>query len=316
MGSSFTIAGESPWRMMKPMNASTRGRLRSPTAAMALAAAFFALAALSPASEAAPSNFGMLALWDQSPRSYEGRVPSGSLVVIGPVQGVQRLDATQRANWKAVIRTIRSQGGQVLGYIAMGHGGVTQDQQASFAAVPLEIAAYRDILDGVDGFFFDQAGPDPMLAVKPDACETANTRWQGVRAHLSALNVGGTVVWNAGASGPNHCFLRSARAGEHVVSVDGPADDQRGGILDAHAREVADARQVKTWALIHSATPAHMQDVLKQTRTHYVYVTDGARTLSWGGPIWNHPPGYWGTDADARSERGCLRRVQAGAACD
>ncbi|WP_197507219.1 spherulation-specific family 4 protein [Mitsuaria sp. 7] len=258
----------------------------------------------------------MLALWDQSPRSYEGRVPPGSLVVIGPVQGVQRLDATQRANWKAVIRTIRLQGGKVLGYIAMGHGGVTQDQQASFAAVPLEIAAYRDVLDGVDGFFFDQAGPDPMIAGKPDACETANTRWQGVRAHLSALNVGGTVVWNAGAPGPNHCFLRSARAGEHVVSFDGPADDGRGQSFDAQARAVADTLQVNTWTLVHSATPAQMQDALKRARTHYVYVTDGARAFAWGGPVWNYPPGYWGTDSDPRSERGCLRRVQAGAACN
>lgn len=280
---------------------------------MALATA---LVALSPACEAAPSNFGMLALWDQSPRSYEGRVPPGSLVVIGPVEGVQRLDATQQANWKAVIRTIRSQGGKVLGYIAMGHGGVTQDQQASFAAVPLEITAYRDVLDGVDGFFFDQAGPDPMMAGKPDACETANTRWQGVRAHLSALNVGGTVVWNAGALGPNHCFLRSARAGEHVVSFDGPAGDERWRTPDAQARDVADSLRVNTWALIHSATPAQMQDALKRTRAHYVYVTDGARTLTWGGPVWNYPPRYWGTDADPRSERGCLRRVQAGAACD
>ncbi|WP_431286676.1 spherulation-specific family 4 protein [Roseateles chitinivorans] len=292
--------------MMKTMNTSTRLLIRSRTAAMALAVALISLAALSPACEAAPSNFGMLALWDQSPSSYEGRVPPGSLVVIGPVEGVQRLDATQRANWKAVIRTIRSQGGRALGYIAMGHGGVTQDQQASFAAVPREIAAYRDVLDGVDGFFFDQAGPDPMIAGKPDACETANARWQGVRTHLAALNVGGTVVWNAGASGPNHCFLRSARAGEHVVSIDGPADDVRAGALDVQAREVADTLQVQTWALIHSATPAQMQDALQRTRTHFVYVTDGARTLAWGGPVWNYPPSYWGTDADPRSERGCL----------
>ncbi|WP_431261898.1 spherulation-specific family 4 protein [Roseateles chitinivorans] len=315
MGTSFTIATKVA-RMMKPMSSSVRSLVRSRAAWMVLSAALVSLTALSPACEAAPSNFGMLALWDQSPRSYEGRVPPGSLVVIGPVQGVQRLDATQRANWKAVIRTIRSQGGKVLGYIAMGHGGVTQDQQASFAAVPLEIAAYRDVLDGVDGFFFDQAGPDPMIAGKPDACEIANARWQGVRAHLSALNVGGTVVWNAGASGPNHCFLRSARAGEHVVSFDGPADDERSRSPDAQAREVADTLRVNTWALIHSASPAQMQEALKRTRAHYVYVTDGARTLVWGGPVWNYPPSYWGTDADPRSERGCLRRVQAGAACD
>ncbi|WP_431257519.1 hypothetical protein ACQ86G_23215 [Roseateles chitinivorans] len=190
MGLSFTIATKVA-RMMKPMISSMRNWVRSRAASMVVTAALVSLAALSPACEAAPSNFGMLALWDQSPRSYEGRVPPGSLVVIGPVEGVQRLDATQRANWKTAIRTIRSQGGKVLGYIAMGHGGVTQDQQARFAAVPLEIAAYRDALDGVDGFFFDQAGPDPMIAAgKPDACETANARWQGVRAHLSALNAG------------------------------------------------------------------------------------------------------------------------------
>ncbi|WP_431257518.1 hypothetical protein ACQ86G_23210 [Roseateles chitinivorans] len=100
------------------------------------------------------------------------------------------------------------------------------------------------------------------------------------------------------------------------MSFDGPAEEGRGRALDAQAREVADSLQVKTWALIHSASPAQMQDALQRARTHYIYVTDGARTLAWGGPIWNYPPSYWGTDADPRSERGCLRRVQAGAACD
>jgi hypothetical protein len=65
---------------------------------------------------ATPTGFGMVAYWGETASTYGGQIPSGTQVVINPNSGATGLSASQITNWKAVIASIRAQGGKVLGY--------------------------------------------------------------------------------------------------------------------------------------------------------------------------------------------------------
>ncbi|MDH0864320.1 spherulation-specific family 4 protein [Mitsuaria sp. GD03876] len=268
---------------------------------------------------AAPGGFGMLAYWDKDPSAYRGRIPSGSLVVINPADGASGLGRDQVASWKAVIASIRAQGGKVLGYVPTGHDGSANDDQLRFKAIPAELSAYATALGGVDGYFFAQAAHEGPTVDDAKACAGTLAKWEKVRGLLTEAGVGGTMVWQAGRPGANGCFVRAAHGGEHVVVQEAAYADHLASAdaINGTVQTLAASMNVKTWVLVHSATQAQMQAALSASRADYFYVTSMYRNLAlpWGGPVWNHVPTYWGNDDDRASERGCLRRLRAGERC-
>lgn len=268
---------------------------------------------------AAPGGFGMLAYWDKDPRTYAGQIPAGSLVVINPNDGAAGLGRDQVASWRAVIASIRAQGGKALGYVATGGDGSTNDGQQRFKAIPSQLAAYGESLGGVDGFFFAEAVHEGPTVGDAQACSGTSEKWAKVRTLLGEAGAGGTLVWNAGRPGTNGCFVRAARPGEHVVVQEASYADHAASAaaLNGEVQNLAASSNVKTWVLVHSATQAEMQAALGASRADYFYATSTYRnvTLPWGGPIWNHVPTFWGPETDRTTERGCLRRLRAGERC-
>lgn len=268
---------------------------------------------------AAPTGFGMVAYWGETASTYGGQIPSGAHVVINPNSGATGLNASQVANWKAVIANIRAQGGKVLGYVATGYDANTADEVARYDAISANLTAYQSTLGGVDGYFFDEAAFDDATLTDTHKCNGTPTKWSAVRAKLAAAGSVGTVVWNAGWPGMNGCFVSAAQYGEHVVMYEAAYGDYANAAswLDGPVQNLAVSLGVKTWLLVHSATQAQMQATLKATAAHYVYVTSMTYnpSLPWGGPIWNYTPSYWGNETASGTERWCLNRLQAGASC-
>jgi hypothetical protein len=261
----------------------------------------------------------MLAYWDKDPGTYDGQIPAGSLVVINPNDGAMGLDREQAGKWRAVVASIRAQGGKVLGYVATGGDGSTNDGQMRFKAIPAQLGAYGNALGGVDGFFFAEAPHEGPAVSEAQACAATPAKWAKVRALLNEAGSGGTLVWNAGRPGANGCFVRAARPGEHVVVQEASYADHvaSDAWINGELPSLAASSNVKTWVLIHSATRAEMQAALAASRADYLYVTSTYRNvnLPWGGPIWNHVPAFWGPETDRTSERGCLGRLRAGERC-
>lgn len=264
---------------------------------------------------AAPSGFGMVAYWGETPSTYGGQIPSGAYVVINPNSGATGLSASQVTNWKGVIANIRAQGGKVLGYVATGYDMNTTDELARYSAISDNLTAYQSTLGGVDGYFFDEAAYDDASLTDTQKCNGTPTKWSAVRAKVAS----GTVVWNAGWPGASGCFVSAAQYGEHVVMYEAAYSDYANAAswLDGPVQNLAASLGVKTWLLVHSATQAQMQATLNATAANYVYVTSMTYDSSqaWGGPIWNYTPTYWGNETTSGSERWCLNRLKAGASC-
>lgn len=299
------------------MSARAASRTASRIGAMA-ALASAALGAVAPAA-AAPTGFGLIAYWGETPSTYGGQIPSGSYVVINPNSGAQGLNASQIANWKAVIANIRAQGGKVLGYVPTGYDANTADEQTRYNAIPAELAAYKNTLGGVDGFFFDEAAYDDAALSDAQKCSGTPSKWANVRSMVAGSGAGGIKVWNAGWPGASGCFVSAAQSGEHVVMYEAAYSDYLNAAswLNGDVQNLATSLNVKTWLLVHSATQAQMQATLKGTTANYVYVTSMTYnpSLPWGGPIWNYTPTYWGSDTASGTERWCLKSLKGGGSC-
>jgi hypothetical protein len=267
-----------------------------------------------------PVNFGMVAYWGDVASTYGGQIPSGAYVVINPNSGALGLSPRQVENYKAVIASIGRQGGKVLGYVPTGYDQNTADERTRYAAIDSQVRAYKHALGGVDGYFFDEAAFDDSALNEGQKCGGTVAKWRSVRATLAMVGEHAALnVWNAGWPGPNACFIGAAQAGEHAVMYEAGHADYAGraGWLNGPVQSVANAAGVKTWVLVHSASQAQMQQVLKNTAANYVYVTSMThnRTLPWGGPIWNYTPSYWGNATQAGSERWCLKHLKDGGSC-
>lgn len=268
---------------------------------------------------AAPTGFGMVAYWGETPSTYGGQIPSGAHVVINPNSGATGLSASQISNWKGVIANIRAQGGKVLGYVATGYDSNTADELARYNAIDANLTAYKATLGGVDGFFFDEAAFDDAALTDAQKCNGTGPKFSAIRAKMAATGTGGTVVWNAGWPGASSCFVGAASSGEHIVIYEAAYADylNAAGWLNGGVQSYAASLGVKTWLLVHSATQAQMQATLKGSAAHYVYVTSMSYnpSLPWGGPIWNYTPTYWGNNSLSGSERWCLNSLKTGGSC-
>ncbi len=268
---------------------------------------------------AAPTSFGLVAYWGETASTYGGQVPSGAYVVINPNSGATGLNASQVTNYKAVIANIRAQGGKVLGYVATGYNTNTTDEVARYNAISAHLTAYKTTLGGVDGFFFDEAAYDDAALTDAQKCSGTPPKWSAVRAKISAAGTGGTVVWNAGWPGASSCFVSAATYGEHIVMYEAGYADyvNAASWLNGGVQNLATSLGVKTWLLVHSATQAQMQAMLKGTTANYVFVTSMTYnpSLPWGGPIWNYTPTYWGNETLSGSERWCLKSLKTGGTC-
>ncbi|MDQ1924837.1 spherulation-specific family 4 protein [Massilia pseudoviolaceinigra] len=292
---------------------------------LAIAASVLTAAALSTApgmahAGAGTVNFGMVAYWGEVASTYGGQIPSGAYVVINPNSGALGLSPRQMENYKAVIANIRSQGGKVLGYVATGYDQNTMEEKTRYAAIDGNVRAYKHALGGVDGYFFDEAAFDDSALSEPRKCDGTVAKWRAIRATLGMVGEHAALtVWNAGWPGTNACFIGAAQAGEHAVMYEAGYADyaSRASWLNGPVQSVANAAGVKTWVLVHSANQAQMQQVVKTTAAHYVYVTSMThnRTLPWGGPIWNYTASYWGNATHAGSERWCLKNLKDGGSC-
>ncbi|WP_431103903.1 spherulation-specific family 4 protein [Roseateles noduli] len=278
-----------------------------------------AAAGVATTATAAPTGFGLIAYWGETASTYGGQVPLGSYVVINPNSGAQGLSASQITNWKAVIASIRAQGGKVLGYVPTGYDRNTADELTRYNAIPTELSAYKNTLGGVDGFFFDEAAHDDASLTDAQKCSGTPSKWANVRSMVSGSGAGGIKVWNAGWPGASGCFVSAAQSGEHIVMYEAAYADYLNGAswLNGDVQNLATSLNVKTWLLIHSATQAQMQATLKGTTANYVYVTSMTYnpSLPWGGPIWNYTPTYWGNDTTSGTERWCLKSLKSGGNC-
>ncbi len=289
------------------------------TRSTGLATAVAAAALSAGLAQAAPTGFGMVAYWGETASTYGGQIPSGSYVVINPNSGALGLSASQITNWKAVIASIRAQGGKVLGYVATGYDANTADELSRYNAISSELTAYKSSLGGVDGYFFDEAAFDDASLSDTQKCSGTPGKWANVRAKVAAAGTGGTLVWNAGWPGASGCFISAAQAQEHVVMYEAAYSDYLNGAswLNGDVQNLANSLNVKTWLLVHSATQAQMQATIKGTTANYVYVTSMTYnpSLPWGGPIWNYTPTYWGNNTLSGSERWCLNSLKTGGSC-
>ncbi len=268
---------------------------------------------------AAPTGFGMVAYWGETPSTYGGQIPSGAYVVINPNSGATGLTGSQVTNWKGVIASIRAQGGKVLGYVATGYDHNTADELARYNAIDANLTAYKSTLGGVDGYFFDEAAFDDAALTDTQKCNGTPPKWSAIRAKMSSAGTGGTVVWNAGWPGASSCFVGAASYGEHVVIYEAAYADYLNAAswLNGGVQSYAASLGVKTWLLVHSATQAQMQATLKGSAANYVYATSMTYnpSLPWGGPIWNYTPTYWGNETLSGSERWCLKSLKSGGSC-
>ena len=268
---------------------------------------------------AAPTGFGMVAYWGETASTYGGQIQSGAYVVINPNSGSTGLSASQVTNWKAVIASIRAQGGKVLGYVATGYNYNTADELARYNAINANLAAYQSTLGGVDGFFFDEAAFDDAALTDAQKCNGTPSKFSAVRAKMAATGTSGTVVWNAGWPGASSCFVNAASYGEHLVIYEAKYSDYVAAAswLNGGVQSLAASLGVKTWLLVHSATQAEMRTTLKGSAANYVYATSMTYnpSLPWGGPIWNYTPTYWGNNGLNGSERWCLNSLKTGGSC-
>jgi len=268
---------------------------------------------------ATPTGFGMVAYWGETASTYGGQIPSGTQVVINPNSGATGLSASQITNWKAVIASIRAQGGKVLGYVATGYDYNTADELARYNAINANLTAYKTTLGGVDGFFFDEAAFDDAALTDAQKCSGTGPKFSAVRAKMAATGTSGTVVWNAGWPGASSCFVNAASYGEHLVIYEARYSDYVAAAswLNGGVQSLAASLGVKTWLLVHSATQAEMRLTLKGSAANYVYATSMTYNpaLPWGGPVWNYTPTYWGNETLSGSERWCLKSLKTGGTC-
>jgi hypothetical protein len=275
--------------------------------------------ALPAALPAAPAGFGMVPYWGDLPGAYAGQIPKGAYVVINPDSGALKLSSSVVSNYKAIIKSIRDQGGKVLGYVPTGYAQLKSDEQQRYNAISDNLKAYKSTLGGVDGFFFDEAAAEGSGVSDKQACANTVTKWPAVRSKMSGAGVSGVVVWNTGWSGDGQCYIATAKSGEHVVVLEDSYKvyQANAAYLNQMVQKQADSRGVKTWVLLHSATQSNMKTALNETTASYVYVTSVMEDKSkpWGGPIWNSTPSYWGNETKSGSERWCFRTLAGGGSC-
>lgn len=109
---------------------------------------------------AMPSSFGVPAYWDGPANTYSGQVPKGAYIVINPNSGALKLSSADITRYKAIIASIRRQGGLALGYVPTGYAQITSAQRTRYSNIAANLAAYKTTLGGVDGIFFDEAAWD------------------------------------------------------------------------------------------------------------------------------------------------------------
>jgi hypothetical protein len=271
----------------------------------------------------APIAFGMPAYWRYSPAAYDNRIPKGAYVVINPASGIVNpktrqlsISSSELQSWRAVIATIHSQGAKVLGYVPTGYAQLDQEAMDRYMAIGANLREYKN-LGGVDGIFFDEAVYEDENSKRNSISETSkcqNTpnKWNKIRAtpNVSSFQ---PLVWNAGYTGENDCFVGAAKRGEHVVLFEKSSAEYKAefGSLNSNAQKKADSLGVKTWVLVYAATQSDMKAVMNSTTANYIYVTNNAKTTT----LWDTTPGYWGTDSTTGTERWCLKTRMAGGTC-
>ena len=254
-------------------------------------------------------NLAVISYWD--PAEF-ARLPSGSLAVVNPADGIVGADAATVAAFKQAVRTARARDVRFLGYVPTGYGDRRSGHPngegsvgQSLADIRRQISLYASTFGTatLDGIFFDETSQSCSSAARDYPTLSAAVRAAGLQRS----------AFNPGWVGDGYCFVDATPRGDVVVTFESTLDAY---LTDPSletdlrtANQRAHAKGARTWHLVDAAPGtgglAKALAALRRRGPDLAYVTDIGENWQAGENTWGSPPGYWTAEVQCLTGSSC-----------
>ncbi|KAJ3121816.1 hypothetical protein HK100_012226, partial [Physocladia obscura] len=243
--------------------------------------------------------FGVPAYFWPDPITQYQQIPSGSIVVINPENGILAGQSTNEISANACLYTnlvseLNARGLLVFGYVPTAYfnhiGAESTVWCQTWERIEAQVAGYFATfgVEAIAGIFFDEVAPKEW-DVTVFSGEFASLR-EVVRRNGTIKT---TIAFNVGVANP--AIVDGLRSGDILLVVENKyvAYKQQAHEILA-TTEAAHAKGAKTWYLIHGvASVSEMEKTVEEAQitfgVDYIYVTD----LTVPANVWGELPKYW-----------------------